>query len=212
MTKGRISQQPHRQSSGDAPANSNLERGADGTITVHPLRGAGRQALFLAVPAGILAVISVVRELNRSAQAGIVTLVILLALAALVALYLSHYLHSNRIYLTGTVLGHIRDLRGTPQEVPREAVARLVQVSTCYWYGSNQPLLYLLVVGHDGRCLMRINWQYYEPADLRALGDALGVDYETIPDITPKSSAGRSRVRPPTWCATPSSSPRSSSS
>ena len=57
---------------------------------------------------------------------------------------------------------------------------------TGYRFVTTTPMRYLLAVGHDGRCLLRINWMYYDASDLRALGAAMGVDYQTSDDISPK--------------------------
>ncbi len=174
-----------RLTPGGPPPGPTMETGADGTITVRPVRGgqARGRAISYAAPGAVLAAVLLLRQ---SAQGALITVAIAVPALGLGVLILMRYLKTNRIYLSRAALGHTSDLLGRVREVPRESIAAMVQVTTSFWYTSTSPLRYLLVVGHDGRCLMRINWMYYSTGDLRALAAAIGADYQAVPDITPK--------------------------
>ncbi|MGH7746604.1 MAG: hypothetical protein ACREQ5_17865, partial [Candidatus Dormibacteria bacterium] len=85
--------------SGDAASESNLERGADGTITVHPLRGrsARSRAIAYAAPGVPVAAFWVLREAFQSPRFTVVLLLLAVPAFGLSVLVLRHYLRTNRI-------------------------------------------------------------------------------------------------------------------
>jgi hypothetical protein len=176
-------------STAEGAAHSAAEHLAPGTaesFEIHPHGFAG-----LDRAGGILAVVTVAAlaagTIARTIAPGnvrdwLTTLSVVGGLGALLALYMRHYFHTNKLYVTPTVVGQLSALLSRPKEVPRDKVGRLVNVATSPWWARTVNY-YLLVVGNDGRCLMRIQSMYYDNADLVAMATAIGVPFEDRPGI-----------------------------
>jgi len=151
-------------------------------IHPHASAGIGRVGGVLGIAAVVLLAGS---SLGRSVAPGnvrdlLLTLGLVGGVGALLALYMRHYLHTNRLYVTPTVVGQLTALLSRPREVPRDRVARLLQVTVEPWW-ARTAYFYLLVVGTDGRCLMRIQSMYYDDADIAAYARAIGVPLDSRP-------------------------------
>ncbi len=188
------------------PVDQQHVEGRLDSFEVHPRISVGLDraggALGIA-SAGFFAIILYGRTIDTSSGGDVLTAVgVVGGLVAMFALYARHYMHTNRLYVTPTSVGHLTALLSRPQEVPRDRVGRLVHVPVSPWWSRND-LHYLLVVGTDGHCLWRSDCTCYGEDDMRAFATAIGVPYERELRVfrlsrLPAGDPGRaSDLRPP---------------
>lgn len=161
--------------------SSALERGADGTLTLHPdPRRLPRVGSLAALP---LAVVGAIR-LFLLGWMGVVILVAVVALALGLAFLIRRRraAHSYARLAPSTLT--VKPWYRRPRTFPRAAVARVVLATANLGLGRAQPdnALLMLFLDGQGRCLCSLNCLGIPPGDASAFAHALGVPVSTRPD------------------------------